>query len=159
MRCLGQKPRLAIFFQGVLECVSENEPEVVELQRAKVLLLYDSALGYLVATKKTVKALPAPKTGGDLFKGLGSFEGKSIREVKSVLETNGFRYAGRTEGGYIKFYGQGTKKTRAEIQIRPNGQVVRTQHTPNGSVRYDSGGNVIQDHSIGEVIGGNFIGN
>jgi len=103
-------------------------------------------------------ALPY-RSGGSLFKHIGSLKGKRISEVKKILEANGFRYGGRTDVGYIKFYGLGTKKTRAQIQIRPNGQVVRSQHTPRGSVRYNSSGNVIQDHSIGEVIGGNFSAN
>ena len=89
-----------------------------------------------------------------VFKDMGSFEGKSFEETKAILEKNGFEYRGPTPGGYQKFYGPGPKAERLEVHIRPGGQVVRVQHVRGGPpTRFNSTGRVTTDHQAGEFIG------
>ena len=103
----------------------------------------------------TAIAPPPGRTAEQVFKDMGSFEGKTFKEIKAILEQNGFSYRKPTPGGYEKFYGPGPKAVRNEVWIRPNGQVIRVEHVRGGPpVRYDSTGNVTTDHQSGELIGG-----
>ncbi len=88
----------------------------------------------------------------ELFKHLDSFEGMTFDRLKETLEAEGFRDMGKTPGGYHKFYGPGPKKERAEIYIRPDGQVERVGHSRNnGSRRFNHKGEVV-NHSVGEFL-------
>ena len=68
------------FFCGVLDCTSEDELEVVETQRGKVLLLYDTFSGYVIATKK----VPRGFSSADEFASFGN-------NLNSGLKKAGFR--------------------------------------------------------------------
>ena len=99
--------------------------------------------------------LPAGRTPQQTFGDIGSLEGLSMRQTRTFLGSHGFRFHGRTRGGYTHFRGPGTGSTRLEVVIRPNGQVVRSG--PSGA-RYDAFGKQVSNHTSGEFLGGNFSG-
>ena len=106
--------------------------------------------------------LPAP-SATRAFESLGSLEGISIRQARSALERQGFRFVSRGRGGYTTFrrsIQQGTRGgppgTVLEVTIRPNGQVVRAIRGTGR--RFDAAGREISDHSAGEFLSGNFAG-
>jgi hypothetical protein len=81
--------------------------------------------------------------------------GKSREEAVDELEESGFEHQGETEGGYDKWY----HPDGSRIQIRPNGEVVRTgpKTTPEEGgkkyrPRYDQNGNKTDSHNTGEKL-------
>jgi hypothetical protein len=79
-------------------------------------------------TGTALMALGRVGTGKETFRAIGSLEGKSVLEVSKTLRDFGFKFKSRTEGGFIQFVGPGSRTKRLEVQIRPNGQVIRLEN-------------------------------
>ena len=129
---------------------------------------YDDIANVAKGTKATgysrggPKLLPSP-SATSAFESLGSLEGMSIIKARNLLKRNGFRFIGRSKGGYITFrrtIQQGTRGgsrgTTLQVTIRPNGEVIRSVR--NTGQRFDAVGRQITEHTSGEFLGGNFSG-
>ena len=98
-------------------------------------------------TKKTIKSA-AEK--------LGNLSKLSRKEADEVLKNSGFEYKGKTPGGYDKYY----HPDGSRVQIRPDGEIVRTapkvqNSDPNKSgyrPRIDSDGELTEEHNTGEYV-------
>jgi len=76
--------------------------------------------------------------------------GKTKEEVGDILTEIGFENRGLTEGGYQKWY----HPDGSRIQVRPNGEVIRTGEKlgPNRRQRYGKDGKKTNEHNTGEKI-------
>jgi hypothetical protein len=120
-----------------------------------------------VPPKTTVEPTPAPKVNEKIeppkstpilpksaATELENLTGKTRVEAKEYLEKAGFEYKGSTAGGYDKFYHPDGSK----VQIRPDGEVVRTgpkiksAEGKSYNPRVDQHGQFTQTHNTGEVL-------
>lgn len=88
------------------------------------------------------------------FSSLGSLEGLTAREARNLLQRHGFRFVSRSKGGNITF--RRTIDEVLQVTVRPNGQVIRSVRGT--GKRFLASGELTADHSVGEFLGGNFIG-
>ncbi len=135
--------------------------EVTVPARAAGVAAETGAIQQLVARGSggALMALGRAGTGRETFRAIGSLEGESILAAAKALKDFGIKFKAKTEGGFIKFAGPGSKSQRLEIQVRPNGQVIRLEKIDKARTRrFDSAGRITQDHQSGEYLGGNFSG-
>ncbi|HEY6805045.1 MAG TPA: RHS repeat-associated core domain-containing protein [Pyrinomonadaceae bacterium] len=88
---------------------------------------------------------------------LPNLTGKTRTEARKILEEGGFENKGTTSGGYEKWY----HEDGSRVQIRPNGEVVRSgpKITPTGGgpkyrPRIGQDGNPTSSHNTGEKVSG-----
>jgi hypothetical protein len=86
---------------------------------------------------------------------VGNLAGKTRAEAHVAIRQAGYNYHGTSAGGYVRY----RHPSGAEIQIRPNGEVIRLGPPvapPGGGRRYhpriDHTGNPVPTHNTGEFL-------
>jgi RHS repeat-associated protein len=102
--------------------------------------------GLGIAAKATVITLELNRSAASA---LPDLTGLTREAARDILEENGFKNKGTTPGGYEKWY----HPDGSRVQIRPDGEIVRTGPKVDGyRPRIDAEGNRTDSHNTGERV-------